>query len=603
MRLQKSAGDFKVKAISGIRTVLIALDCPESRRLGLRGFAFEREVVGSGVPAKWLRSTKVFKSIEPDPKNARDPDDPTKPKRFYTNDHPIQSFLWGDYGAEPDTLYRFNVYPMYGKPGALLPEAPVAFEIRTEREFDQGSGVWFNRGAIASQKFAEEFQNSAPKDPNNPKDPEVKWLSRGLLEACLGYIDGTPKGQGLRVAAYEFTYPPVLNALKSALDRGVDVRIVYHDTTKATGKEKGANEKAIHDAGLPKSANGTKVLYPRTKTKIPHNKFIVRLDPSGNPTDVWTGSTNFTASGFLGQSNVGHWIRDAETAGRYLKFWEIVRKDPALDNARTAVVKLTPDPKALINAKSVVPVFSPRAKANLLKWYAERMADCAGSLMFTAAFGVATQLAPTLAKPRKLLRFVLMEKPATQKQKTEFAKEQKHLILSYGVPLGEQYRFKNGKAVAREKIKDFELVKWFLEEEHYRSKNEGFIFFVHTKFLLIDPLSNDPLVCSGSANFSSNSLLQNDENMLLIRGDTRIADIYLTEFDRIFRHFYFRDVANELAAKGNNAKSIFLDESDTFAWSASYFWADGFKSLRRQMFFANPKPAWFENAAARGGPP
>jgi hypothetical protein len=91
--------------------------------------------------------------------------------------------------------------------------------------------------------------------------------------------------------------------------------------------------------------------------------------------------------------------------------------------------------------------------------------------------------------------------------------------------------------------------------------------------------------------------------MLLIRGDTRIADIYLTEFDRIFRHFYFRDVANELAAKGHNAKSIFLDESDTFAWSASYFWADGFKSLRRQMFFANPKPAWFENAAARGGPP
>ena len=29
--------------------------------------------------------------------------------------------------------------------------------------------------------------------------------------------------------------------------------------------------------------------------------------------------------------------------------------------------------------------------------------------------------------------------------------------------------------------------------------------------------------------------------MLLIRGDTRVADIYMTEFDRIFRHFYFRD--------------------------------------------------------------
>ena len=52
---------------------------------------------------------------------------------------------------------------------------------------------------------------------------------------------------------------------------------------------------------------------------------------------------------------------------------------------------------------------------------------------------------------------------------------------------------------------------------------------MHSKFLLIDPLSDDPLVCSGSANFSRNSLINNDENMLLIRGDTRVADIYLTE--------------------------------------------------------------------------
>jgi phosphatidylserine/phosphatidylglycerophosphate/cardiolipin synthase-like enzyme len=62
--------------------------------------------------------------------------------------------------------------------------------------------------------------------------------------------------------------------------------------------------------------------------------------------------------------------------------------------------------------------------------------------------------------------------------------------------------------------------------------------------LLIDPLSNDPLVCSGSANFSKNSLTANDENMLLIRGNTRTADIYMTELDRIFRHFRARDIIN-----------------------------------------------------------
>jgi phosphatidylserine/phosphatidylglycerophosphate/cardiolipin synthase-like enzyme len=123
------------------------------------------------------------------------------------------------------------------------------------------------------------------------------------------------------------------------------------------------------------------------------------------------------------------------------------------------------------------------------------------------------------------------------------------------------------------------------------------VFFIHTKFLLIDPLSIDPLVCSGSANFSSNSLLQNDENMLLVRGDTRVADIYLTEFDRIFRHFYFRNVANEIEAKGGRAEGAFLDE--TSKWTDSYFNANGFKTRRRELFFADPSNSWVINAGAR----
>jgi phosphatidylserine/phosphatidylglycerophosphate/cardiolipin synthase-like enzyme len=599
MRVTKIAGDFRAKAISGIHTVLMALDCKEERRHGLLGFGFKRGIVGSRQPEKWLRSQKVFRSIEPDPRNARDPQKPGKPKRFYTSDHPVQSFLWGDYSAQPDTQYAFTIVPMYGKPGALVHSDEITFTIRTEKEFDQDHGVWFNRGAIASQKFAEEFGNRPPEDIENPDDREVAWLSRGLLEACLKYISDTLPGDGLRVAAYEFTYAPVLNVLKAALDRGVDVRIVYHDTTKAAGEEKGQNENSIEKARLPKHnpTTGEQVLFARANTNIPHNKFIVRLEDNETPVEVWTGSTNFTPSGFLGQTNVGHRVQDAETAKQYLDYWELLKTDPDRDQARAGAVKLTPDPPALINEESIVRVFSPRPNANLLKWYADRMEDCANSLMFTAAFGIASQLVPAIAKKRNLLRFILMEKPATKSLKTEFNKDRSNIVLSYGVPLGELYRFKDGKPVARERIKEFELDKWYLKEEHYRSKNDGFVFFVHTKFLLIDPLSDDPLVCSGSANFSSNSLLQNDENMLLIRGDTRIADIYMTEFDRIFRHFYFRNIANELEAKGDEAKGAFLDESDT--WTASYFRRFGFKSLRRQMFFANPKPTWVDNAGAR----
>jgi hypothetical protein len=179
----------------------------------------------------------VFKSVVPDPKSAVDANDPRKSQPFYTKDFPIQSFLWGDYAAAPGTAYRFRILPMYGKPGALTsdPQDELKLEIHTEKEWEDGArhGVWFNRGAIASQKFAEEFGNAPPKNLDDPTDPEVVWLSRGLLEACLNYIKETPVGDALRVAAYEFTYAPILNELKRAIDRGVDVQIVYHDTSDA----------------------------------------------------------------------------------------------------------------------------------------------------------------------------------------------------------------------------------------------------------------------------------------------------------------------------------------------------------------------------------
>jgi phosphatidylserine/phosphatidylglycerophosphate/cardiolipin synthase-like enzyme len=594
---------FKAKAIGGTHVILIALDCPEPMRKGLKGFAFKRELVGGNQAAKFLRSQKVFKSVVPDPKNAHDPNHPDKPLAFFTDKFPVQSFLWGDYAAAPGQTYRFRIMPMFGNPGALTtdPKDEINLEVSTEKESDPGDshGVWFNRGAIASQKFAEEFGNKPPKNIDDPGDKTVQWLSRGLLEACLAYINETKAGDALRVAAYEFTYPPILNALKALIDKGIDVQIVYHDTTDPKKGTDGPNEIAMKAANLP--INDQKITYRRSKTKIPHNKFIVRLKGGNDPVEVWTGSTNFTPSGFLGQTNVGHRIADGETAKQYLAFWKIVKKDPELAAARTALAKLTPNPAEAIAVKSVARLFSPRTKSEMLGYYGRRMLNSANSVWFTAAFGVSKELIEPIARKRTQMRFVLLEKPLPDDQKKTLTSDFNRVILSYGVPLGEIYQIKNGKVTTRKRIKEFELDKWFFKEELFRPSNDGFVFFVHTKFLLIDPLSDDPLVCSGSANFSSGSLLQNDENMLFIRGNTRVADIYMTEFDRIFRHFYFRDIANELAGvkTSDEAKSIFLDETD--GWTNNYFKDGTLKSNRRLMFFETPATTWFANARLAGG--
>lgn len=182
----------------------------------------------------------------------------------------------------------------------------VVLKIRTEDEDDGKHGIWFNRGAIASQHYAREFGNVAPTadevlDVNNIK---TRWLSRGLIEACIAYINPAKKGESLYACLYEFTYQLIIDALDEALKRGVDVRIIYLAT------------KANKDAIGSKLA-GKGILIERTRPTIPHNKFIIHASKSGRPLAVWTGSTNITMSGFLGQSNVGHLLRDPKLAEKY----------------------------------------------------------------------------------------------------------------------------------------------------------------------------------------------------------------------------------------------------------------------------------------------
>lgn len=583
MRLPKpvSQGDFRAFAIAGTRAIMIALDCKDSARKGLLGFAFRRR--RQGGESKWLRSQKVFQSVVPKPDLVHG--------NYRTDRFPIQSFLWSDYTAEPGVSYQFEITPVYGTPAQPdLKHSPLVLSIKTESEEGKNHSIWFNRGAIASQAYAREFKNHKPTsaEMDDPNDKHTKWLSRGLLEACLEYIGTTKKFEKLRACVYEFTYKPVLEAFARVIDRGIDVELVVHDDPK------GHNRKAMKAAKLPLTKDGKQIVHWRTKPKIPHNKFIIKFHGK-TPIAVWTGSTNITPSGFLGQSNVGHIIHDEGAAKLYFAYWNIVKDNPTAKPARAAVMALTPYPAALPKKRSLTSIFSPRQTASMLNWYADRMEDATSCIAFTAAFAVAKDFVAPLARDRDFLRFVLKEKPLTKDEKVAF-KQDRDLVISYGAVLGAMFTVKDGKLFAKRKVKEFALDRWFFKEELTRS--EGNIFFVHTKYLLIDPLSRDPLICTGSANFSENSLLNNDENMILIRGNTRVADIYLTEFDRLFRHFYFRDVSNEVAMerkKGEEPEKVYLEENDK--WTDSYFWPGGFKTRRREMFFKLPKTNWTTEAA------
>lgn len=83
------------------------------------------------------------------------------------DEHPVQSFCWGDYTVKPGTAYTYRVTPMYGHPKLLKPRPnpTTSVDVTTEAETDPASNgdggvrhdVHSNRGVIGSQAYALKF--------------------------------------------------------------------------------------------------------------------------------------------------------------------------------------------------------------------------------------------------------------------------------------------------------------------------------------------------------------------------------------------------------------------------------------------------------------
>ena len=170
---------------------------------------------------------------------------------------------------------------------------------------------------------------------------------------------------------------------------------------------------------------------------------------------------------------------------------------------------------------------SPRRGLELLDDHASVAGSARRALFMTFAFGMNQRFRDVYLRADDVLRVALMEKegngPALAEGKIFIDKlrRQRNVLVAVG---------KNKNATA--------LDNWKRERTDGIGTN---VDWVHTKFMLVDPLAPDPTVITGSANFSEASTDTNDENMLVIRGDTRVADIYLGEFMRCFSHHAFRE--------------------------------------------------------------
>src|SRR5262249_12256551 len=269
----------------------------------------------------------------------------------------------------------------------------------------------------------------------------LEWLTRKLDDAAFQFIREAKSGDQLLCCFYEFRYRPVADELKDAIDRGVDVRIIVdakvNEFTDKDGFHKSfpreENLQMIADAKIPMAKVTLREARPKN---IAHNKFMVRLTgPERTPKEVWTGSTNISLSGFSGQTNVGHWLRNTSVAGKSRDYWDLLRGDPGAkaddspSDAKHANADFRADVEALFNVptkiadipKGVIPVFSPRTGSAVLDEYVTMVDTAAEFSCITLAFGInkafKEQLKDNTANSH--LIFMLLEKPDAPTKKNK----------------------------------------------------------------------------------------------------------------------------------------------------------------------------------------
>ena len=199
--------------------------------------------------------------------------------------------------------------------------------VRTEALVDGTHDVFFNRGVASSQAYVREFGTTPIAElPEADRTRALTWLSRDLDEAMIRFVDACEPGDTLLGCFYEFRYLPVAQRLRAALDRGVDVRLVYDGKEDEHGFPRPPTTR--RPASRPGIPEGVRTLRLARPSAIPHNKFMVRVAGGQQPTEVWTGSTNLSLGGISGQTNVGHWVRDPAVAARYRDYWDLLSDDP-----------------------------------------------------------------------------------------------------------------------------------------------------------------------------------------------------------------------------------------------------------------------------------
>lgn len=529
----------RVRAYASPGCVLLAFDWPDGGQYeDFLGFAIQRTPgYGSGKASDWLTNKLDFLPLAPD----------AKPKP--SNQAPFQKFRWWDGGIDDDDrgrTFRYRVIPVRGSGPddlSLVKAAAGAVSVTIPQHREGAIATYFNRAVVSSQSFARLVQRGTSLEQ------QMDWLAGGIEQAFPATLDGA---DAFQCAIYHLTDRRwILPALRDFAGTG---KILYHEDNK---DQDSRNALAAVPLGAHIDAR------PRFKGSLMHNKFLVR-QVNGRSEAVLMGSANFTPEGLTTQANLFHIIHSPQLAAAYAERADALLQDP---EKRELTAKAHWQEIDDVPGTAIRLIFAPEAKERreALDTLIQAVNQARSSVLFCAYSPTDADLLQAILAAGdngKILHGMLNTIPKPKEGAAEIA------VRLYHRSRKDKKVLKYGYFGKDDAPRGFLPELYTLDVSRYAAgkapDERPWTVQIHHKFILIDGDTDRPTLYTGSANFSRNSTYNNDENLLEIKGNQRLAEVYVAEFMRLYEHFRARAIWDMAHPQGS--ENDFQAEAHTPAY-------------------------------------
>jgi PLD-like domain len=582
---------------NGDHTCLVWLPADGKPIPGCRGFTIRRIVQGS--PDTYLHGFVGFSDDDKLDLNA-----PWK--------HPVQRFMWWDYGVKPGQVVQYSVIPVTGTKDNLQRDdnaaSPPTEPITISSQASPNIGAFFNKGIVSAQWVSRALAALGPK-PNiakvigTPGNPLRDALSGLLRPELLQLLKDVKDNNGhVYAALYELNDPELLAGLKAL---GKNCHLIL--ANGAFSKKNNNDENSAVRAELEDVVDLHNRLVPQGH--FAHNKFLVVCDSSKppKPLKVLSGSTNWTMTGLCTQANNGIVVNDAKLAQYFLDEWNLLEK--AGDKYPKSLAETNGEAGAAgkntfeVDGVSITQWFAPTDKEEDLD-YARKLINGAKEgilfLFFNPGVFVPegqpeekwTLLQNILFRhhegtqnydPGLYMRGVVNQEIAGLTTTSESAPDDEtpeeaqpsrptpHTALdpSAGTPV----TLFSGGTEPPQRLGYESMVPKNIKDTFHDWSTEilGQGVHIHSKVIVLDPFGEHPVVMTGSHNLGLKASSKNDDNLMIIEGNGRLAAAYAASIIAIYQTYRW----NSYVEQHRQDPKVWHGLVDNETWQQSYLDPDG----------------------------